>query len=146
MYKTAYETQRMRGKFETFAQVDDKTANTVIKKPWASDGQDFLQRIWKDRENLASTLQREMSFSFMAKEGVDPLTERISKRSNVSYNNARRLVETETAYVQEKCMLDTYDELGIEQYQIDAVLDSRTSEIARSLTGRYLTEKMLSLD
>ena len=141
MYKTAYETQRMRGKFETFAQVDDKTANTVIKKPWASDGQDFSQRIWKDRENLAGTLQREMSFSFMAKEGVDPLTERISKRFNVSYNNARRLVETETAYIQEKGMLDTYDELGIEQYQIAAVLDSRTSEICQKLDGKRFDRK-----
>lgn len=88
-----------------------------------------------------NTLQTEMTRSFMIGEGVAPLINRIQKRFNVSFSNARRLVETETAYVQEKAMLDTYDALDVEQYQILAVLDLKTSDICRHLDKRYLTGK-----
>ena len=67
----------------------------------------------------------------MIGEGVAPLINRVQKRFNVSFSNARRLVETETAYIQEKAMLDTYNALDVEQYQILAVLDVKTSDICR---------------
>ena len=38
-------------------------------------------------------------------------------------------------------MLDTYDELGLEQYQICAVLDSKTSEICQDLDGKVFDRK-----
>ena len=59
----------------------------------------------------------------------------------MAYNQAYRLVETETAYIQERAMLDTYDELGLEQYQICAVLDSKTSEICQDLDGKVFDRK-----
>lgn len=77
-----------------------------------------------------NTLQTEMTRSFMIGEGVAPLINRVQKRFNVSFSNARRLVETETAYIQEKAMLDTYNALDVEQYQILAVLDVKTSIFA----------------
>lgn len=141
VYKTAYEAQKLKGKFSTFKEVAKQDIETAVSKPWASDGKDFSQRIWENKTQLMNTLQTEMARSFMIGEGVAPLINRIQKRFNVSFSNARRLVETETAYVQEKAMLDTYDALDVEQYQILAVLDLKTSDICRHLDKKVFDRK-----
>ena len=141
VYKTAYEAQKLKGKFSTFKEVAKQDIETAVSKPWASDGKDFSQRIWENKTQLMNTLQTEMARSFMIGEGVAPLINRIQKRFNVSFSNARRLVETETAYVQEKAMLDTYDALDVEQYQILAVLDVKTSDICRHLDKKVFDRK-----
>lgn len=141
VYKTAYEAQKLKGKFSTFKEVAKQDIETAVSKPWASDGKDFSQRIWENKTQLMNTLQTEMARSFMIDEGVAPLINRIQKRFNVSFSNARRLVETETAYVQEKAMLDTYDTLDVEQYQILAVLDVKTSDICRHLDKKVFDRK-----
>nr|DAU71326.1 MAG TPA: minor capsid protein [Caudoviricetes sp.] len=141
VYKTAYEAQKLKGKFSTFKEVAKQDIETAVSKPWASDGKDFSQRIWENKAQLMNTLQTEMTRSFMIGEGVAPLINRIQKRFNVSFSNARRLVETETAYVQEKAMLDTYDALDVEQYQILAVLDLKTSDICRHLDKKVFDRK-----
>ena len=125
----------------TFKEVAKQDIETAVSKPWASDGKDFSQRIWENKTQLMNTLQTEMARSFMIGEGVAPLINRMQKRFNVSFSNARRLVETETAYVQEKAMLDTYDALDVEQYQILAVLDLKTSDICRHLDKKVFDRK-----
>ena len=141
VYKTAYEAQKLKGEFSVFKGVAKQDIETAISKPWASDGKDFSGRIWDNKTQLMNTLQTEMTRSFMIGEGVAPLINRIQKRFNVSFSNARRLVETETAYVQEKAMLDTYDALDVEQYQILAVLDLKTSDICRHLDKKVFDRK-----
>lgn len=141
VYKTAYEAQKLKGKFSTFKEVAKQDIETAVSKPWASDGKDFSGRIWENKAQLMNTLQTEMTRSFMIGEGVAPLINRIQKRFNVSFSNARRLVETETAYVQEKAMLDTYDALDVEKYQILAVLDLKTSDICRHLDKKVFDRK-----
>lgn len=141
VYKTAYETQKLRGEYSTFREVAKRDIETAISKPWATDGKDFSTRIWENKAQLINTLQTEMTRSFMIGEGAAPLINRIQKRFNVSFSNARRLVETETAYVQEKGMLDTYEALDVEQYQILAVLDMKTSDICRHLDKKVFDKK-----
>ena len=141
VYKTAYETQKLRGEFSTFREVAERDIETAISKPWATDGKDFSTRIWENKAQLINTLQTEMTRSFMIGEGAIPLINRIQKRFNVSFSNARRLVETETAYVQEKGMLDTYEALDVEQYQILAVLDMKTSDICQHLDKKVFDKK-----
>lgn len=141
VYKTAYETQKLRGEYSTFREVAKRDIETAISKPWVTDGKDFSTRIWENKAQLINTLQTEMTRSFMIGEGAAPLINRIQKRFNVSFSNARRLVETETAYVQEKGMLDTYEALDVEQYQILAVLDMKTSDICRHLDKKVFDKK-----
>ena len=141
VYKTVYEAQKLKWEYSTFKGVAKQDIETAVSKPWASDGKDFSGRIWDNKTQLMNTLQTEMTRSFMIGEGVVPLINRIQKRFNVSFSNARRLVETETAYLQEKAMLDTYDALDVEQYQILAVLDLKTSDICRHLDKKVFDRK-----
>ncbi len=140
VYKTAYETQKVTG-FENFRAVRERQIEEAISKPWAPDGADFSSRIWKNKTQLINSLQTDITQSLMTGTSTAQLSEKIAARFNTSYNQAYRLVETETAYIQERAMLDTYDELGLEQYQICAVLDSKTSEICQDLDGKVFNRK-----
>lgn len=140
VYKTAYETQKVTG-FENFRAVRERQIEEAISKPWAPDGADFSSRIWKNKTQLINSLQTDITQSLMTGTSTAQLSEKIAARFNTSYNQAYRLVETETAYIQERAMLDTYDELGLEQYQICAVLDSKTSEICQNLDGKVFDRK-----
>lgn len=140
-YRAAYEIQRMKGKFETYDQVPESQIEKAINTRWASDGKDFSSRIWENKDKLVNTLRTEISRSLLLKEGTGPMAERISKQFNVSYHAAERLVETETAYVQESSMLDTYDRLGVDKYEIVATLDNRTSPICRHMDGMVFFKK-----
>lgn len=131
-YRDAYETQRMIGNFSKVG-VSYEQINQVIHTPWASDEIDFSQRIWKRRNNLINALQRELTQSFIAQDGIDVVSNKIARRFDVTYNNARRLVETETAYACERANKDVLDDLGVEKYQILAVLDTRTSAVCQDM-------------
>ena len=140
-YKTAYEAQSMMSKYKNVPLLSDKAVTYAISKPWTSDGKEFSSRIWDNRDDLVNTLQREITRSLLLQEGTGKLADRIAKRYNVSFNNARRLAETETAYIQEKASFEQYKELDLEQYQILATLDNRTSSTCRHLDGKIVDMK-----
>lgn len=135
-YRTAYETQRMRGKYDAFSAVAKTAIEKAISMPWAEDGKDFSRRIWDDKTRLANTLQSEITRTLIAKEGTVALAARLASRFDVSFSNARRLAETETAYVQETARMDAWQRLNVSKYQLVATLDNRTSPICREMDGK----------
>lgn len=136
----AYETQKLKG-FENFREVPARQIDAAVSRPWAPDGADFSARIWKQKKDLINNLQTDITRALMTGETTTDLADKISKRFNTTYGQAYRLVETETAYIQERAMLDTYDALDVEQYEICAVLDSKTSETCQHLDGKIFDKK-----
>lgn len=135
-YRTAYETQSMQGAYDTFSEVPKTSVEKTISRPWAEDGKDFSERIWDNKMKLLNTLQSEITRTLIAAEGTTLLAGRIANRFNVSFSNARRLAETETAYVQETARMDTWQKLHVAKYELIATLDSRTSPICREIDGK----------
>lgn len=60
----------------------------------------------------------------------------LSHRYLIGYNDARRLIRTETNYVSNQAELESYRSAGVKEYTFTAVLDKRTSEICRELDGK----------
>ena len=135
-YRAAYETQSMQGVYDTFAKVPNASIEKAISRPWAEDGKDFSERIWDNKTKLLNTLQSEITRTLIAAEGTTLLAGRIANRFNVSFSNARRLAETETAYVQETARMNTWQKLHVAKYELIATLDSRTSPICREMDGK----------
>ncbi|MDN0047554.1 minor capsid protein [Megasphaera hexanoica] len=135
-YRTAYETQSMQGRYDTFSEVPKTSIEKTISRPWAEDGKDFSERIWDNKTKLLNTLQSEITRTLIAAEGTTLLAGRIANRFNVSFSNAKRLAETETAYVQETARMDTWQKLHVAKYELIATLDSRTSPICREMDGK----------
>lgn len=139
-YRSQYEIQSQTG-YTPVKQLPYETIDEVLKNPWANDGKIFSERIWGNQQQLINTLRMELAQSLMLQEGGAPLVVRMMSKFDVSFNQARRLVETETAYVQEKAFMDGMGNLGVDYYEIVATLDSRTTPLCRRFDGKIYARK-----
>ena len=135
--RTAYEVQKKAG-FDSFARIPETDVERILKKPWVSDGLNFSDRIWRDKDRLLSTLQGELTRGLIRGEPYSKIAQRIAGRMNVAMSAASRLVETEAAFFSSKGQLDAFRDLGVEQYEFVATLDSKTSETCREMDGKVL--------
>lgn len=69
------------------------------------------------------------------------MIKRIDQEFNVGKFNASRLIRTEVNYFYSKTKLDNWKSRGVEQYQLIAILDSRTSKICRSINKKIFNVK-----
>lgn len=140
-YHTAYELQKGFGIGWDIAGIDQHRVAKVIRKPWAADGKNFSERIWGNRQKLIGEVHNELTQNILL--GADPqkAIDAISQKMKNSRYNAGRLVMTEEAYFSSTAQKDCFQELGVEQYEIVATLDSHTSEICRGLDGKVFPMK-----
>ncbi|MEA0565015.1 minor capsid protein [Lysinibacillus irui] len=135
-YHTAFEIQKAFEIGFTLQALDENLLTKIISKPWTFDGQTFSQKIWRDRNLLLDTLYTELIQSMARGEAPDRMISSISKKMNTSRSNAARLVLTESAFFSASAQKDAFSELDVEQYEIIATLDHKTSSICRSMDGK----------
>lgn len=140
-YHTAYELQSGFGIGWDIAGLDQSQIEKILAKPWAVDGKNFSERIWSNKEKLINEVHTELSRNILT--GGDPqkAIDAIAKKMNTSKTNAGRLVMTEQAYFSSAAQKDCFNDLGVEQYEIVATLDSHTSDICQSLDGQVFPMK-----
>lgn len=136
-YHTVYELQKGFNIGWDIAGIDEAQLEKVLAKPWAADGYNFSERIWKNKDKLISEVHNELSQNIML--GADPqkAIDALAKKMNTSKHNAGRLVMTEEAYFSSTAQKEAFQELGVEQFEIVATLDSHTSEICRMMDGKH---------
>lgn len=135
-YQTAYELQKGFSTGFDVQQIDDARLERLISKPWAADGVNFSQRLWSDKDKLINNLQNELVQGLVRGDAQLKIVQRFANRMNSSLSNAGRLIATESAYFASLGEKDSMKDLGVEQYDILATLDRRTSEICRSMDGK----------
>lgn len=140
-YHTAYEMAKGTGVGTNLARLDSKRIDTVIQKPWAQDGANFSDRIWSNKQKLIQNLHTELSQNIIRGESPQKAIDNLTKTMNVSRAQAGRLIMTESAAIASVAQRDSLKELGVEQYEILATLDSKTSEICQSLDGQVFDMK-----
>lgn len=140
-YHTAYELQKGFNIGWDIAGLDQSQIEKVLAKPWAIDGKNFSERIWGNKQKLISEVHGELTQNIML--GADPqkAIDSLAKKMKTSRYNAGRLIMTEEAYFSSAAQKDCFEELGVEQFEIVATLDSHTSDICRSLDGKHFPMK-----
>lgn len=140
-YHTAYEIQKGFKIGWDIAGLDQSQIEKVLLKPWAVDGKNFSERIWGNKQKLISEVHGELTQNIML--GADPqkAIDSLAKKMKTSRYNAGRLIMTEEAYFSSAAQKDCFEELGVEQFEIVATLDSHTSDICRSLDGKHFPMK-----
>lgn len=136
-YRTAFEIQKGFGVGWDFASLDDKTIAKVINKPWAVDGKNFSERIWGNRQKLVNELNQVVTRNIMLGQDPQKAIDDIARKMNTSKSNAGRLVMTEEAFFSSEAQKDSFKELGVEQFEIVATLDSHTSDICQEMDGKH---------
>lgn len=140
-YHTAYEMQKGFQVGFDVAQVDNRRINKLLDKPWTADQMTFSDRIWKSKAQLLDSVSTELTQMCILGKAPDEAINNIAKRMHVAKSQAGRLVMTENAYFGSAAQKQCYQDLDVEQYQIVATLDSRTSDICRQLDGKVFDMK-----
>ena len=134
-YKSVYDFQKEYGLNPSFSTLDTEKIKNAIAKPWAPDGSNFSDKIWKDKEKLTNYLNQEMTQAFIRGESPTRLIKEIKRLFGVSSSNAARLVQTESAYFSALSKLESYKASGFKKYIIVAVMDVKTSRICKEMDG-----------
>lgn len=135
-YRTAFEIAKGSGVSSSLAALDTNKINKVISKPWVADGRNFSSRIWVNRSKLVDELHTLLTQNIIRGKAPDEVIKAISKRFEVSKHQAGRLVMTESAYFSSVAQKDSFNDVGVERYEVVATLDSRTSETCQGLDGK----------
>lgn len=138
-YNTAYLVQKGIKVGFDFYKLDKNTVNKAILTGWASDRSNFSDRIWKNKDLLIDKLNKDLVTSIITGDSPNNVISKISKDLNVGKSNVSRLVRTESAYISSLAGYDTLKELEVEEYEICATLDKRTSETCQNLDGKVFS-------
>ena len=139
--QTAFIVQSGLGVGWDFTGLSVNQIKTALQKPWALDGRNFSDRIWENKQALVGELHKQLTQNLMTGGDLRKVIDDISKKFNTSYNNAARLVYTESAYVRSVSSGESYRALGVEKVYFIAVLDERTSQICQSMDGSVIDIK-----
>ena len=136
-YKTTYDISKQVGAQVAFDKIDKKTALKAVKANF--NGTNFSSSIWKDKTKLKLVLEQLIPQQFIIGTSTQNIAKQVRDNLNVSYRNAIRLARTETNFIANMGMQDSYTRAGVTKYQVLATLDNRTSEICQEMDG-YIGE------
>lgn len=141
-YRSIFEVQKGTGIGWDIASINEEKLKRIISKPWATDGENFSSRIWKNKVEMVSQLHNELTRNCILGKAPDEAIKDMAQYVKKSVKNAKsaagRLVMTEEAYFSAEAQREAFKELGVGEYEIIATLDSRTSEICQDMDGRVL--------
>ena len=119
-------------KFNTIAS---RKLKQILSSDWS--GATWSDRLWKDRELVGKKLTDILERGMVQGTSLQKMSRELKQVTGQSFNNAFRLIRTETSHIDGQVTLEGYkqagEELGLEYYEYDAFLDSRTSDICREL-------------
>ena len=116
----------------------------VLDRPWS--GANFSERLWSNTDKLAQTVKQEIVNGMIQGINLQTMTKRVSERfETAKKNDVERLLRTEVNYTLNQATLDGYKEAGIEKYEFNATLDSRTSQICSELHGEVFEIKKIAV-
>jgi SPP1 gp7 family putative phage head morphogenesis protein len=136
-YHSIFEMQKGFNVGWNIGQIDNRKLQKIISKPWAADGRNFSDRIWQSKTQLINELHTELTRNCILGKAPDEAINAISKKLDVSKNQAGRLVMTEQAYFHSVAQQEAFKDLDVEEFEIVATLDRYTSSICRSMDGKH---------
>lgn len=131
--EVAYQLQQAAG---VYTQVHNPHhVAQLITKAWVGH-ENFISRFTNDKEKTLKELEVIFRQGYLNNTPPQQLAVQYAKRVGVSQSNAKRLVMTEMANVFGQATADAYEANGVEEYEILATLDNRTSDICQNLDGQ----------
>ena len=114
-----------------FGGVDKKIAHDVVMTQW-TNGRNFSERIWKNRQRLADLLNDKIAMGFARGDSYSKMVDEIRQRFKVHRNEAYRLVYTEGTFVMNESKARAVENV-FEYYALSTVGDHRVCEECRTI-------------
>ena len=115
-------------------EVLDKIVDDLIASNWS--GLTLVERILEHKRKLSLTLKEELLKGLIRGDSLQDMSRILSKKMDLSYSNALRIVRTESCWVMNEATVNNYKNNDIKEYEFMAFLDSKTSEECKRLDGK----------
>ena len=135
-YKTIFDVEQFTGLSSSFTALNKQAIGKAINAKYL--GSNFSSRLWQNESNLMTILKQEIPRGITLGYNPRKLADLTSKKLNTNYNNTVRLIRTEYNKILNDATFDGYKACGIQQYQILATLDNRTSEICQEMDSKII--------
>lgn len=132
--QTAYTIENLNGFHTSFSMISQKDIEDVINLPWS--GKNYSNRLWANRTKLKDKVQEQIVQATIQGKDLRQCIKELSDTMEATREVTKRLINTEHAYACSQGDLKMYEEFGIDRYEYVATLDSKTSNICRSLDGK----------
>jgi len=141
-YKTIFNVEKELGFKIDFAQLNTKLVEKAVSKTYNIANYSVgINKVWENKDNLMLILNQSIPQGLTLGYNPKKLAEIVSKKLKTNYNATVRLMRTEYNLLLNEATSDGYKACGIEQYQILATLDNRTSEICQDMDGQIFNAK-----
>lgn len=118
---------------DAFNTVDTSLVQQMINAIWCADGKSWSQRVWRNNELLAETLNEGLIHCVATGKKTTELKKILQERFNVSYTNADMLVRTEMAHIQTEAAKKRYEDAGVLEVEVWAPKDERQCDVCGEL-------------
>lgn len=136
--RTAFEVQKGVGLGWDITALNQKKLETLLSKPWTTDGRTFRDRCWLNKNDLVGSVSKSLTQGLLRGDSPAKITTAIQKQFGVHRYKAGRLVNTETTYFNAVATKESYKDLGVEMVEIIETLDSHTCSICGGLDGKVI--------
>lgn len=128
-YNTLYNIDIFNGFHSEFSIFNIRDIETLIEYPF--NGASYSDRLWKQKDHMILKLKENLTTMLVQGKHPKTLSNDFAKIFKVKEYEAYRLLHTEGSFIIEQGTLAAYKEDGVEEYQILATLDMKTSDICR---------------
>lgn len=135
---TAFEVQKGVGLGWDITALNQKKLETLLSKPWTTDGRTFRDRCWLNKNDLVGSVSKSLTQGLLRGDSPAKITTAIQKQFGVHRYKAGRLVNTETTYFNAVATKESYKDLDVEMVEIIETLDSHTCSICGGLDGKVI--------
>lgn len=135
---TAFEVQKGVGLGWDITGLDQKKLETLLSKPWTTDGRTFRDRCWLNKNDLVGSVSKSLTQGLLRGDSPAKITAAIQKQFGVHRYKAGRLVNTETTYFNAVATKECYKDLDVEMVEIIETLDSHTCSICGGFDGKVI--------
>ncbi|MFT8610295.1 MAG: minor capsid protein [Liquorilactobacillus nagelii] len=118
----------------SFKELSGKYVKAALNTPFY--GRNYSQRIWHNTDKLAERLSELLTAQQMSGMSERDMAKAISEEFGSGMANAKRLIRTEANFFHSTTKVTGWKQRGIEEYELVAVLDKRTSAICRHMDGK----------
>lgn len=144
IYTNTYEMGRfnidkLRGYGKAFSTIDENSLVKLIQYPF--NGASFSSRIWKQKEHLQGAIMESLTTMLVQGSHPSKLSKELSDKFKTKRFDAYRLLHTESSYLTNRAIIDSYIDDGVKKYQILATLDSKTCSICGSKDNKIIELK-----
>lgn len=119
-----------------WAVLPREQAEAIANRIWCADGQNWSDRIWKNKAALQQRLEKGMVDVVVRGETTDDLAKTLMQDFGVGYREASRIARTETTHVQAEAEAAALEREGYEKYRFVNATDGRTCDECGRLNGK----------